>query len=1530
MNERPDDWLDDLVDKENNPDFSRPSSIREDLSDHAKDAAKDKAKDVAKKAGKGVAKEGAKAGAKAGAEAGAEAAASGAAGAAAGGAAAGGATAVGAGVAATTGVETAGVGVLVGAAIAILGNKKLRNITIGGLGFMLLLFMGITIMTILTPIIIVSSVASEAYDMIEPIVENRAVQLGIKAGTTVVKTQYEIAKDGAGVVKDGVDLAGDAADAVVPGDGAPCVKTRWGDVGCGYNGSTEHVAATDETLGEVLAATDGGATAEDPNSRLNKLAQAMSDQGFFLTLIKKYGINLQTRDGRTFDIVVNDTVVKRNLSEEGVRREFMHNKTLRAIMQSVNEQELHVFDYSKRVTLAEKGMSTYKTQQLFIPGADTAKEDADVAKVRQGSIELQNSPFISAMKSDLKCTTASCTEWVPDTSAADESEMTTSISRETNFDTVGSLYSRMRDRIKENGQSDDPNFVDWYHYVREMHIKADYPDAEARDDPFIKAALAVRKDQATRLWFHQQTLVDQFKASQLTDKSASALFHNFIGGSNAKAYKYLSGQTGGVGFRDYDKINDNKPNVVEAVYRDWQQENPENAEIVGTIVNNYWYRILDIFGLDETLNRLLGSDPRRAMALESAFRAGSKIMLPVCDASRAGPSFVNCLYAGADNTARDVGMSDYGNSGVFSKEEEDKVLGYAQDIDQRVAANKPLFERLASFEGKNSFARKAVLQAAVPVGSNKDLSAFASYLLQLPGHIARLALAPLSGQVLAATEETEINNIDRSGIKLETQQNAPISKTLDNPTGDVSSCPVTGPNEENMCRGDETTYLAMAAKFDLLPSTETDLEFTLGSYNILNAESWPGPSNQIGGCAVSPVPNDPDCSKTRSARQAQIITGQAGNPAFDIVGLQEVSPKQFGQLKTLLGGYNATPANGSRMTNSKDGAVAVFWNAGKFTKFTEGKAAGISNTSKDITVPWVGLQSTNSHKVYVMSVHYPNSSHGGTAEVIRRASRLTMDWVKSKVKDDAVAIVMGDFNDNLGQKLHYCVYTEDSLLQHVHDMEQLDDPGAGCDNPDTPGIDHIYTSPTAGITAKGWTHMQRTGVVASSSDHEPVYSTLMLPGSGDASLKVATFNILHVGDSAFERQWRTRMPTSIGVLKQNSITVAGLQEVRPEQHKLLTTESYSTDTFDIFPKTAQQPNFSPNPIIWNKSLFKLVSGKTLPIEYDNGGKIDHAVLVLLKDVLGNQFYVLNTHDPANARPGSDEQNALSRFNNAKYYKQYLVDLAKQGKPIFLTGDFNSSYTMGGNQKPYNNLAQNLTYCVISSGGTLKNVWDIFQNKPFNCPRNSVPGDAPIDHIYVANISGVSRVWTAASRTNGSDHPTVMADVDVPWAKEQTGSGGGAWSLPVARSGWESDGQRWLEAHYTGSDAWTNNIKAASDINIGSGDSDCGKPVFSMFAGTIVNGPPTYTMQVKSVIGGKTVIITYAHGNNEKQSGAVKAGDQIMTIGKNSSYSGMTCHLHLEISYNGRPVCPQDVLPLVARGQTPDLASLSTRARYVCG
>ena len=645
----------------------------------------------------------------------------------------------------------------------------------------------------------------------------------------------------------------------------------------------------------------------------------------------------------------------------------------------------------------------------------------------------------------------------------------------------------------------------------------------------------------------------------------------------------------------------------------------------------------------------------------------------------------------------------------------------------------------------------------------------------------------------------------------------------------------------------------------------------------------------------------------------------------------------------MLPNYAAFPKDATRIHNQLDGAVALFWNTEKFSEFASGKFESYSNVLNrggdgKITNPWVGLQASNGQKVYLTTVHYATEPFGGTREKMIQSAQYAIDWVKTVVAEDSIVIVTGDMNDQPNDKLTYCVFTRDGVMQHARDMMNGLSPEKECPAPNNAGasIDHIYATPKEGLTVTKWADppMSFDPILPRASDHTPVYATYSIAGEG-SSLNIATFNILHVGTDPYEQQWRTRLPISIDVLKKNSIGVAGLQEVRPQQHELLKSETYATDTYDIFPKISDGPGFTPNPVIWNKSAYRLVSGKTLPIEYDSGSKIDHATLVLLEDNSGNQFYVLNTHDPANARPGSDNQNALSRLNNAKFYKQYLGDLAKEGKPVMLTGDFNSAYTMSGNQKPYNNQAENLTYCVISSGGVLKNVWDILENTPFNCPRNKSPGP-PIDHIYTTNTKGVSDVWTVADHKNGSDHPTVMASITMPWGGDSTKTNG-SWAWPVDKKWWQSNRADFLGGHIGTGTAWGGDSMGTTHKGAGVaadiGDPPDGSPVYAMLGGVVTSTNLCGSndgIAIKSKVGGATVGISYMHGTNKKFNvgDTVKAGDRIMSIGTiGCNVSGG--HVHIGIAYKGNYICPQDIFLALDKGETPNLANLVGKARAPC-
>ncbi|MEO5498880.1 MAG: endonuclease/exonuclease/phosphatase family protein, partial [Candidatus Saccharimonadales bacterium] len=345
-----------------------------------------------------------------------------------------------------------------------------------------------------------------------------------------------------------------------------------------------------------------------------------------------------------------------------------------------------------------------------------------------------------------------------------------------------------------------------------------------------------------------------------------------------------------------------------------------------------------------------------------------------------------------------------------------------------------------------------------------------------------------------------------------------------------------------------------------------------------------------------------------------------------------------------------------------------------------------------------------------------------------------------------------------------------------------------------------------------------------------------------------------------------------------------------------------------------------NAIMWRKDKWTFLEGGRVKVTEDDMGYLNGnpftwdrwAAWGTFKRTDGAIVSVISTHMMTNPQkfPSQHGNPELTRIQQYKQSMEILIQLtsvlAKNG-PVLVGGDMNTHANQGD----------------WSAVPMMKSAGFGFAN------------DGAV--VYLFHPQGTKLV-SQRNINIASDHPALSAKVDMNGTGPGAVTGGsadcangaaGSWSLPVDKSGWESDGPRWLESHTTISDAWTNDIKAGADINIGSDNDDCGKPVYSMLGGTIVSGAPGYTMQVKSIVNGKEVLITYAHGTSMKTSGAVNAGDQIMVIGNKSSYTGMKCHLHLEVKYGTKAICPQKILPTIAAGQQPDLNTVP-EATYACG
>jgi endonuclease/exonuclease/phosphatase family metal-dependent hydrolase len=291
-------------------------------------------------------------------------------------------------------------------------------------------------------------------------------------------------------------------------------------------------------------------------------------------------------------------------------------------------------------------------------------------------------------------------------------------------------------------------------------------------------------------------------------------------------------------------------------------------------------------------------------------------------------------------------------------------------------------------------------------------------------------------------------------------------------------------------------------------------DVTVATYNILGANA----PNAKQFCKNNGFSSDTTkCADQRSTLQAKIMSSNGGSdPAFDIVGLQEATPLQVGQLTSKLSGYQTYPAQSGLRDHD---ATAIMWNSSKFTRVStgtsepiypnDGSKKPISQSSPSLRLPWVGLQSTSGQTFYVMSIHSPNDLYGNQAKREYNA-KVFREWAKSKKDSGGIAIVLGDFNEELSTGApnggSCYIITNGGILQNSRDAYNKKDAAKPC--PDRSAnypplsnsrtfIDQIYLTPGV-LESAGWNYINPGGDVSKASDHRPEYTSLAINGSGSS------------------------------------------------------------------------------------------------------------------------------------------------------------------------------------------------------------------------------------------------------------------------------------------------------------------------------------------------------------------------------------------------------------------------------------------------
>lgn len=159
----------------------------------------------------------------------------------------------------------------------------------------------------------------------------------------------------------------------------------------------------------------------------------------------------------------------------------------------------------------------------------------------------------------------------------------------------------------------------------------------------------------------------------------------------------------------------------------------------------------------------------------------------------------------------------------------------------------------------------------------------------------------------------------------------------------------------------------------------------------------------------------------------------------------------------------------------------------------------------------------------------------------------------------------------------------------------------------------------------------------------------------------------------------------------------------------------------------------------------------------------------------------------------------------------------------------------------------------------------------------------------------------------------------------------AW--PVDKKYWDKNKTVFTKGHTLISGTFTSPYARGMASDIGSSVVPTGSPVYSMTDGRVIRTSLCGSgdgMMIESKIQGGTMQIAYGHGINPKfkVGDTVKKGDQILSLaGRGCKVFGD--HLHVDMTYNSKHICPQDIFIALGRNQDPSLQALTGRANSGC-
>lgn len=248
--------------------------------------------------------------------------------------------------------------------------------------------------------------------------------------------------------------------------------------------------------------------------------------------------------------------------------------------------------------------------------------------------------------------------------------------------------------------------------------------------------------------------------------------------------------------------------------------------------------------------------------------------------------------------------------------------------------------------------------------------------------------------------------------------------------------------------------------------------------------------------------------------------------------------------------------------------------------------------------------------------------------------------------------------------------------------------------------------------------------------------------SGSGGLVVASFNVLGHSHTAGQHgrhgfaDSRVRTPKAVAALRSTGVDVVGFQELqRPQFAQFLSTTRAAGERWGTFSGSRRDTE---NTIAWNRRHLRFVQGWRVAIPYFHGNPRMMPVVALRSRASGRAFYLMNVHNPADARGPADRWRRIAVDRE----RRVATRLTRQEHArVFLTGDMNDRAAF---------------FCRVTANRVLHS----FIGGSHGGGRCRPPGSSGVDWImgnrHVSFRS--SRIDRSPLVSAASDHPLVSARV----------------------------------------------------------------------------------------------------------------------------------------------------------------------------